>query len=108
MERHDFIVSTLVQEGFRTSLKGFYQFCRCVELFTDNKIATIESVYERVAKDFGCTKSAVEKNLRRFFMSSDAQAIIGRLFDMKFGDRGNKEIVATFCNYVDLQRKRYE
>lgn len=107
MKRRDFIVSTLVRSGFRSSLKGFKQFCRCVELYSDDHTATIESIYLRVAKDSNCTKSSVEKNLRRLFESSDARRAIGRLFGMDFTDTGNKEIVATFSNYVELQRDNY-
>lgn len=107
MERYDFIVGTMVRSGFRTSLKGFKQFCMCVELYSDNPTATIESVYERVAQKFTCTKSSVEKNLRRLFESSDASSAIGRLFDIEFADTGNKEIVSMFSNYVALQRDRY-
>lgn len=107
MKRRDFIVETLVRNGFRTSLKGFYQFCRCVEIFSDDRTATIESIYRQVALDFDCTKSSVEKNLRRLFESSDACKAIGRLFGMSFADTGNKEIVAMFSNYVDLQRDMY-
>lgn len=67
MEKRDFIIGTLVKTGFRTSLKGFDQFCECVELYSQNRTATIDSVYTRVAESFRCTKSSVEKNLRRLF-----------------------------------------
>lgn len=107
MERRDFIVGTLVKTGFRTSLKGFYQFCKCVELYSDDRTATIESIYKKVADDFNCTKSSVEKNLRRLFTSSDACSAIGRLFGMDFPEAGNKEIVAMFSNYVALQHDSY-
>ena len=107
MEKRDFIIGTLVKTGFRTSLKGFDQFCECVELYSQNKTATIDSVYTRVAEAFRCTKSSVEKNLRRLFSSSDACAAIGKLFGMQFPDTSNKEIVAAFSNYVSLNRKYY-
>lgn len=107
LERHDFIVGTMVKNGFRTSLKGFDQFCQCVELFSDDRSATIESVYRKVAENNNCTKSSVEKNLRRLFSSSDACTAIGNMFGMKFSDAGNKEIVAMFSNYVALQRDNY-
>lgn len=107
MKRRDFIIGTLVRTGFRSSLKGFEQFCMCVELYSDNKASTIESIYERVALRFRCTKSSVEKNLRRLFESSDARSAISKLFGMDFTDTGNKEIVATFSNYVELRRECY-
>ncbi|MCH5166033.1 MAG: hypothetical protein J1G01_06495 [Clostridiales bacterium] len=107
MKRHDFIVGTMVRSGFRTSLKGFDQFCMCVEMYSDNPTATIESIYARVALDCNCTKSSVEKNLRRLFESSDASAVISKLFDMDFSDRGNKEIVSMFSNYIALQHESY-
>ncbi len=107
MERHDFIVGTLVKTGFRASLKGFDQFCECVELYSDDRMATIDSIYARVAEEFNCTKSSVEKNLRRLFSSSDACSAIGKLFGMNFTDASNKEIVATFSNYVALNRASY-
>lgn len=107
MERRDFIVGTLVRTGFRSSLRGFEQFCMCVELYSDNRAATIESIYEKVAKRCRCSKSSVEKNLRRLFSSSDATSAIGKLFGMDFTDTGNKEIVATFSNYVELNRQCY-
>ena len=107
MKRLDFIVGTLVRNGFRTSLKGFDQFCRCVEMYSDNRNATIESIYKRVALDCNCTKSSVEKNLRRLFTSSDACKAIGKLFGMDFTDTGNKEIVAMFSNYVSLTYDSY-
>lgn len=107
MKKHDFIVVTLVKTGFRTSLKGFEQFCMCLELYSDDPTATIGSVYKRVAENSNCTVSSVEKNLRRLFASSDASAAIGRLFGMEFCDTGNKEIVSMFSNYVSLQREYY-
>lgn len=97
----------MVQTGFRTSLKGFEQFRRCVELYSDDPSATIESLYERIADDFNCTKSSVEKNLRRLCESSDASSAIGRLFGIDFVDTGNKEIVSMFSNYVSLQSDSY-
>lgn len=103
MERHDFIVDTLVRNGFRTSLKGFDQFCKCLEFYSDERNATIGSIYGKVALECNCTKSSVEKNLRRLFVSSDACAAIGKLFGMKFADTGNKEIVAMFSNYIALK-----
>ena len=107
MKRREFIVGILVKSGFRTSLKGFDQFCYCVELYSDDRTATIESIYKKAAVKFRCTKSSVEKNLRRLFDTSDAGAALGELFGMKFTDTGNKEIVAMFSNYVDLRRDCY-
>lgn len=107
MSRRDFIVNTLVRLGFRTSLKGFAQFCDCVELYMDGCGATIDSIYERVAEGFNCSKGSIEKNLCRLFTGSDACAAIGNLFGTTFTDRGNKEIVAIFSNYVALQRNAY-
>lgn len=107
MKRHDFIVVTMVRTGFRTSLKGFDQFCMCVELYADDPTATLASIYKRVATDCKCTESSVEKNLRRLFESSDATAAIGKLFGMNFSDTGNKEIVSMFSNYVSLRRDCY-
>ena len=107
MERRDFIICTLIRAGFRSSLKGFNQFCRCVELYSDDRSSTIEEIYARIACEYGCTKSSVEKNIRRLFESSDAEGVIGRLFEMDFTESGNKIIIATFANYVELQRKYY-
>lgn len=107
MERRDFIVSTLVRTGFRSSLKGFRQFCMCVEIYSDFRSYPIDRVYKIVARECNCTKSAVEKNLRRLFLSSDASNIIGKLFGMKFPECGNKEIIAAFANYIELQREYY-
>lgn len=107
MKRRDFIIVTMVRIGFRTSLKGFDQFCMCVEGYADDPTATIGSIYRRVAVAFRCTESAVEKNLRRLFESSDAKSAIGRLFGAEFIDTGNKEIVSMFSNYVALQREHY-
>jgi len=107
LKRHDFIVNTLVRLGFRTSLRGFEQFCACVEDFSDHRSATIDSIYVDVALQFNCTKSAVEKNLRRLFYSSDACAAMGRLFGAHFSESGNKEIVAMFSSYVGLHRAEY-
>ena len=72
MERRDFIVIMLVKVGFRTSLKGFDQFCMCLELYADDPTRTIGSIYKHVALNCNCTVSSVEKNLRRLFVSSDA------------------------------------
>ena len=108
MGRHDFIVGTLVKTGFRASLKGFDQFCSCVEMYSDDRTATIDSIYNRVADDFNCTKSSIEKNLRRLFSTSEACKVIGRLFDIDFRYAGNKEIVAMFSNYFALKRDKYE
>ncbi len=102
MKRHDFIVGTLVKSGFRASLKGFSQFCRCVELYLDDRNTTIDRIYGTVSHDFGCSKSAVEKNIRRLISSSDACGAVGTLFDADFSDASNKEIVALFANYVAL------
>lgn len=107
MERKEYIISTLVKNGFRSALKGFDQFCECVELYLDDRTVTIESIYARTADKFRCTKSSVEKNLRRLFTSSDACSIMGRLYGMDFPDAGNKEIVAVFSNYVALHRDCY-
>ena len=107
MKRRDFIVITLVKVGFRTSLKGFDQFCTCLELYADDPTDTIGSIYEKIAHSYNCTVSSVEKNLRRLFMSSDATTAISRLFGMEFCDTGNKEIVSIFSNYVSLQRDCY-
>ena len=107
MKRHDFIVVTMVRNGFRTSLKGFDQFCKCVEFYADDPTVTIASVYKRVAAHCNCTESAVEKNLRRLFESSDATKAIGKMFGMDFSDTGNKEIVSMFTNYLALQREFY-
>lgn len=107
MKRHDFIVYTMVRNGFRTSLKGFDQFCKCVEHYTDDPTATIASIYKRVAEDFHCTESSVEKNLRRLFESSDASSAIGKMFGIDFVDTGNKEIVSMFSNYLSLQSEFY-
>ncbi|MDE7164187.1 MAG: sporulation initiation factor Spo0A C-terminal domain-containing protein [Clostridiales bacterium] len=107
MKKRDFIIITLVKVGFRTSLKGFDQFCMCLELYSEDPTRTIGSIYERIACSFNCTVSSVEKNLRRLFMSSNATTAISRLFGMEFCDTGNKEIVSMFSNYVSLQRECY-
>ena len=107
MERHDFIVGTLVRTGFRSSLKGFEQFCSCVEMYMDDHNVTIESIYARVARKCNCTKSAVEKNLRRLFESSDAGVAVGKLFGMDYVETGNKEMVAMLSNYIKLKRDCY-
>ena len=107
MKRRDFIVITLVKTGFRTSLKGFDQFCMCLELYTDDPSSTIGDIYRRIALCCKCSVSSVEKNLRRLFQSSDACAAIGRLFGMNYCDTGNKEIVSMFANYLSLQRDKY-
>lgn len=103
MKRRDFLVETLVKTGFRSSLKGFEQFCSCVEMYIDNHNLTIQSIYVRVADECNCTKSAVEKNLRRLFESSDAGVAVGRLFGMDYVETGNKEMVAMLSNYVKLK-----
>ena len=107
MQRRRFIIATLVKAGFRTSLKGFDQFCSCVELYSDSVNASMDDIYKIVATDFRCSKSAVEKNLRRLFHSSNATDAISRLFGTEFCDTGNKEIVSMFSNYVSLQREMY-
>ena len=107
MKRHDFIVGTMVKTGFRTSLKGFNQFCMCVELYSDDRNPTIESIYRRVALDCNCTKKKKKKNLRRLIESSSASSAIGRLFGMDFKDTGNKEILSMFSNYIALQSEQY-
>ncbi|MDE5562950.1 MAG: sporulation initiation factor Spo0A C-terminal domain-containing protein [Clostridiales bacterium] len=107
MKKRDFIIITLVKIGFRTSLKGFDQFCMCLDLYSEDPTRTIGSIYECIARNFNCTVSSVEKNLRRLFMSSNATAAISRLFGMEFCDTGNKEIVSMFSNYVSLQRGCY-
>lgn len=108
MKRHDYIVRTLVKSGFRASLRGFEQFCRCVEKYTEDRAQTIDSIYAMVALEYGCSKSAVEKNLRRLIESSDASAAIGKLFDTDFVETGNKEIVATFANYINTRHDDYD
>lgn len=100
--RHSFIVATLVRSGFRASLKGFDQFCACVELYADNLNSTMDDIYSVVAVDFRCTKSAVEKNLRRLFEVADACNVLGSLYGFDFSQAGNKEIVAMFAKYVML------
>lgn len=107
MGRHDFIVGTLVRTGFRSSLKGFEQFCACVEMYMDDHNVTIESIYSRVASKYNSTKSAVEKNLRRLFESSDAGVAVGKLFGMDYVETGNKEMVAMLSNYIKLKRDCY-
>ncbi len=107
MERRDFIINTLVVIGFRTSLKGFEQLCDCVELYICDRSATIESVYAAVARKYGCSKSSVEKNLRRLVSSSGAADAVRRLFGVTVRDLGNKEIVALIANYVILHRANY-
>lgn len=107
MKKRDYIIIMLVKVGFRTSLKGFDQFCMCLEMYSEDPTQTIGSIYNSVALNFNCTVSAVEKNLRRLFVSSNATDAISRLFDMEFCDTGNKEIVSMFSNYVSLQREMY-
>ena len=107
MKRRDFLVETLVRTGFRSSLKGFEQFCSCVEMYIEDHTLTIESIYIRVAGENNCTKSAVEKNLRRLFESSDAGVAVGRLFGMDYVETGNKEMVAMLSHYVKLKRDCY-
>ncbi len=108
MTRRDFLVSTLVRTGFRTSLKGFYQFCECVELYSDNRTLSMSDIYARVGRDFRCSESSVDKNIRRLFLTVDACAVISELFDMELCDVGNKEIIALFSNYIELNREYYE
>ena len=107
MKKRDYIIIMLVKVGFRTSLKGFDQFCMCLELYMEDSTRTIGSIYNSVALSFNCTVSAVEKNLRRLFHSSNATDAISRLFGTEFCDTGNKEIVSMFSNYVSLQREMY-
>lgn len=107
MERRDYIVNVLVRSGFRTSLKGFDQFCKCIELYADNKTSTMSAIYSRVSRDFRCSKSSVEKNLYRLFVGADASRVIGKLFGTEFTGASVKEIVALFCNYVELNRDNY-
>lgn len=108
MQRRDFLVDTLLRAGFRTALRGFEQFCACVELYSDNRNATVDAVYVAVGKAFGCSPGAVEKNLRRLFASSDACAALSGIFGVRFCDVGNKEIIALFSNYLYLHRAEYE
>ncbi len=108
MNRRDFMIATLVKAGFRTSLKGFPQFCDCVELYLDDGASTLERLYERAAKLCGCTKSSVEKNLSRLFDGSDACAAVGGLFGIVIPNAGNKEIISMFANYVKLNREEYD
>ena len=107
MKRRDFIVQTLVKIGFRISLKGFDQFCLCLELYVDGEFATVEDIYAEVACTFGCTKSAVEKNLRRLFYSSDAVGAVSRLYGIEYTDCGNKQIIAMVANYIACNRNKY-
>ena len=107
MKRRDFIVCTLVRSGFRTSLKGFAQFCISVEMYLDDRNSTIDKIYDLIALDFGCSKSAVEKNIRRLILSSDGGGAMGTLFGADVTDASNKEIVALFANYVDLNYERH-
>ncbi len=107
MKRRDFIVSTLVRIGFRTSLKGFDQFVQCVEFYSDDRSSAIESIYRRTADLFGCSKSAVEKNLQRLLQGTDACSKIGGLFGIELNDASNKELIAVFSNYVLLHRDCY-
>lgn len=107
MERRDYIIKVLVQSGFRTSLKGFDQFCKCLELYADDRSKTMTDIYSRIASEFCCSKSSVEKNLRRLFIGADASRVIGRLFGTEFADASVKEIVALFCNYIELNRDNY-
>lgn len=108
MKRHDYIIGTMVRNGFRTSLRGFDQFCKCVESYLDDPLSSIESVYNRIAVESNCTRSAVEKNLRHFCISSNASEAISRMFDMNFIDTGTKEIVTMFAQYISLQHGSYE
>lgn len=107
MKRRDYIISTLVQSGFRVSMKGFNQFCSCIELYLDDNTATIESIYCKVATAFSCSTSSVEKNLRRLFCSSDACKAISRMYNIKYNDSGNKQILVMFANYIELNRAHY-
>ena len=108
MTRRDYIVDTLVKSGFRTSLKGFDQFCECVEFYTDNRMTTMENMYKYISVKFACSRSAIEKNLVRLFSSSDACTNIGKLFGIEIAVACSKEIIATFSNYVSLNRDSYE
>lgn len=108
MQRRDYIVSTLVTLGFRTGLKGFPQFCDCVELYTDMRGVTIEFIYSEVGVRNGCSASSVEKNLRRLFEGSTATNALSRLFGIEVTNIGNKEIIALFSNYFMLRRDCYE
>lgn len=105
MSRRDFIVCTLVKMGFRTALRGFDQLCYCIERYSDDRTATIGSIYADVALACGCSKSAVEKNLRRLFVGCDASAKIGALIGIDFIDTGNKEIIAVLANYIALYHR---
>ena len=91
--------------GFRTALRGFDQLCFCIERYSDDRTATIGSIYGNVAKRCGCSTSAVEKNLRRLFIGCDASAKIGALLGIDFIDTGNKEIIAVLANYIALYHK---
>lgn len=108
MERRDYIVNILVRTGFRASLKGFEQFCKCLEMYADDRSATMSDIYDRVANEFRCSKSSVEKNLRRLFIGADASSVIGKLFGAKVSDASVKEIVALFGNYIELNRDYYD
>ncbi len=107
MKRHDFIIGTLVKTGFRTSLKGFDQFCMCVEMYSDACPVTIDSVYTRVADKFRCTKGSVEKNLQRLLSNTEACSGIAELFGLDRVDVSNKEMIAMVSNYVKLQHEKY-
>ncbi|MCH5162355.1 MAG: hypothetical protein J1G38_02560 [Clostridiales bacterium] len=107
MKRRDYLVHILVRSGFRTSLKGFDQFCKCVELYSDDRSSTMSDIYSKVSVDFRCSKSSVEKNLRRLFVGANAGKVIGDLFGTEFADASVKEVVALFCNYVELNREYY-
>lgn len=107
MNRHEFIVCTLVKTGFRVSLKGFAQFCMCIEMYLDGGSPTIESIYGKVALRTACTASAVEKNLRRLFLSSDACRAVGKLYGIDYTDCGNKQIIAMFANYISMNSPKY-
>ncbi|MCH5158278.1 MAG: hypothetical protein J1F33_03665 [Clostridiales bacterium] len=107
MKRRDFIIYTLVRAGFRTSLKGFSQFCHSIELYIDDGNATIDSIYGVISVRFSCSKSAVEKNIRRLILSSDAGNAASQLFGADVTDASNKEIVALFSNFVEMSYDRY-
>ena len=106
MTRHDYIVDTLVKLGFRTSLRGFDQFC--VEFYSDNRTTTMDNMYKFISAKFACSRSAIEKNLVRLFSCSDACTNIGKLFGIEIAVGCSKEIIATFSNYVCLHRDCYD
>lgn len=79
----------------------------CIELYLDGNSSTIESIYGEVALRTKCTASAVEKNLRRLFLSSDACRAVSKLYGIDYTDCGNKQIIAMFANYISMNLPKY-